>query len=62
MEGETVAWYPGVLRESSIPEFQPFKVDLSNLTDFYERSFKSESTIDPEKPRVPEKGRKDRIG
>lgn len=46
----------GVLRGSSIPEFQAFKVDLSNLTDFYERSFKSESTIDPV-ARVPEKGR-----
>lgn len=46
----------GVLRGSSIPEFQAFKVDLSNLMDFYERSFKSESTIDPV-ARVPEKGR-----
>lgn len=31
MEGETVAWYPRVLRESSIPEFQAFKVDLIEL-------------------------------
>lgn len=60
----TQAWrvkpWPGIQGCYVKALFQNFKrsrLIWSNLTDFYERSFKSESTIDPEKPRVPEKER-----